>query len=51
MSFVLTRGSHSCFCSSEPNSSSGWASPMDWWAESSVEIEACHTPAIESARL
>ena len=46
-----TLGSHSRFCSSEPNSISGSATPIDWWAESRVEIEACQMPATISARL
>ncbi len=46
-----TFGSHSRFCSSVPNIRSGSATPIDWCAESSVAIAACHTPAIASARL
>ena len=33
---LATSGSHFCFCSSEPNSISGSATPIDWCAESSV---------------
>ena len=46
---LATLGSHSRFCSSEPNSISGSATPIDWCALSSVEIDACHTPASISA--
>ena len=46
-----TSGSHLRFCSSEPNSISGWATPIDWCAESRVEIDACQTAARASARL
>ncbi len=46
-----TSGSHFCFCSSEPNSISGWATPIDWWADRSVASEACQVPARASARL
>ena len=46
-----TSGSHRCFCSSLPNSISGSATPIDWWAESSVESEACQVPASTRARL
>ncbi len=46
-----TSGSHFCFCSSVPNSSSGSATPIDWWADSSVDSEACIEPASASARL
>ena len=49
-SFV-TSGSHLRFCSSEPNSISGSATPIDWCAESSVESDACQTPVSCSARL
>ena len=38
-----TSGSHLRFCSSEPNSISGSATPIDWCAESSVEIDACQS--------
>ena len=34
---VLTFGNHSRFCSSEPNSNSGCANPIDWCADSSVD--------------
>jgi hypothetical protein len=30
---------------------SGSATPIDWWALSSVDSEACQTPASASARL
>ena len=33
---LLTSGSHLRFCSSEPNANSGCATPIDWWADSSV---------------
>ena len=44
-------GSHSRFCSSEPNRRSGSARPIDWCAESSVAIAECHVLASASARL
>jgi hypothetical protein len=46
-----TLGSHSRFCSSEPNIRSGSGRPIDWWAESSVESAECHVPVSASARL
>ena len=46
-----TSGSHCCFCSSVPNSSSGSATPIDWCADSSVDSDACNEPASASARL
>ena len=46
-----TSGSHLRFCSSVPNSRSGSATPIDWWALSSVESDACQSPASASARL
>ena len=48
---LATLGSHSCFCSSEPKPISGSATPIDWWALSRVEMEACHTPDSISAWL
>ena len=48
---VQTFGSHSRFCSSEPNSRSGCASPIDWCADSSVERLECQVPASIIARL
>src|SRR5438477_4367651 len=33
------RGKYRFFCASEPNSLSGWGTPMDWWAESSAVRE------------
>jgi hypothetical protein len=48
---AATSGSHLRFCSSEPKSMSGSATPIDWCAESSVEIAACQPPASASARL
>ena len=48
---LATSGSHFCFCSSEPNSISGSATPIDWWAESSVASEECQVPASASALL
>ena len=48
---LATSGSHFCFCSSEPKSISGSATPIDWCALSSVESDACQTPARDSARL
>jgi hypothetical protein len=32
------RGRNARFCSSVPNSRSGWGTPIDWCAESSVPI-------------
>ena len=46
-----TSGSHFCFCSSVPNSSSGSATPIDWCADRSVDSELCQEPASVSARL
>ena len=34
-----SRGKYFFFCTSEPNSLSGWGTPMDWWAESSAVRE------------
>ena len=51
MSVRATRGSHSRFCSSEPNMRSGSATPIDWWAESSAPSAPCQAPTIVSARL
>jgi hypothetical protein len=34
-----TRGSHSRFCSSEPASLRGSATPIDWCADRNVEID------------
>ena len=48
---LATFGSHSFFCSSEPNRRSGSPRPIDWWADSSVEIAAWYMPAIASASL
>ena len=48
---LATSGSHLRFCSSVPNRRSGSATPIDWCALSSVESEACHTPASARARL
>ena len=48
---VQTFGSHSRFCSSEPNSSSGCATPIDWCADSSVETLEWHVPDSIIARL
>ena len=48
---LATSGSHLRFCSSEPNSISGSATPIDWCAESIVEIAACELAASASARL
>jgi hypothetical protein len=48
---VATSGSHWRFCASEPNSISGSATPIDWSAESIVEIAACELAASASARL
>ncbi len=46
-----TLGSHSRFCSSEPNMRSGSGRPIDWWADSSVEIAECQVPVSASAWL
>ena len=51
MSRARTRGSHSRFCSSVPNSRSGSATPIDWCAESSVDERGVAEPASASARL
>ena len=48
---VQTFGSHSRFCSSEPNSSSGCATPIDWCADSSVEMLEWQVPDSIIARL
>ena len=48
---LATSGSHLRFCSSVPNSCSGSATPIDWCALSSVDSDACQTPASASARL
>ena len=48
---VQTFGSHSRFCSSEPASSRGCASPIDWCADSSVERLECQVPTSIIARL
>jgi len=48
---LATFGSHSRFCSSEPNMRSGSGSPMDWWAERRVATAECHVPARASALL
>ena len=48
---LATSGSHFCFCSSEPKPISGSATPIDWWAESSVASAECQVPASTSARL
>ena len=48
---LATSGSHLRFCSSEPKIISGSATPIDWCAESSVEIAACELAASASARL
>ena len=48
---VATLGSHSRFCSSEPKRRSGSGRPIDWCADSSVEIDECHVPAMASALL
>ncbi len=44
-------GSHSRFCSSEPNRRSGSPRPIDWCAESSVASAECHVLASASAWL
>ena len=36
---LATSGSHFCRCSSLPNIRRGSATPIDWWALSSVQIE------------
>jgi hypothetical protein len=47
----LTLGSHCCFCCSEPKSSSGSATPIDWCADSSAASDAWHEATSVSARL
>src|SRR3954447_5942225 len=44
-------GSHSLFCSSDPNRRSGSPRPIDWCAESSVASAECHVLASASARV
>ena len=44
-------GSQWRFCSSKPNSRSGSGSPIDGCADSSVEIDERHEPAMASALL
>ena len=46
-----TLGSHSRFCSSEPNMRRGSGRPMDWCALRSVASEECQVPASASALL
>jgi hypothetical protein len=48
---LATFGSHSRFCSSEPNSRSGSGRPIDWCALSSVRSEEWQVAASASARL
>ena len=51
ISLVATRGKKRFFCSSVPNSLSGWGTPIDWWALSRVLRAECAEPAMLRARL